>query len=390
MSAPMMPLDDLLVLDLSRVLSGPFCTMALADMGARVIKIEHPNEGDDTRRFGPPFINGESSYFMSVNRNKESVALDLKAPEGREILWKLIERADVMVENFRPGVLDRLGFTWEACQARNGRLITCSISGFGHHGLPEWSNRPGYDLVLQGMGGLQGLTGPKGGEPFKVGTSIADLVTGMLAFQGVLLALISRGRTGRGQQVDISMLDGQVSLLTYQAGIYFAEAKVPTRMGNQHPSIVPYETYQALDGFLNLAVGNDSLWRAFVEVADQDALRSPSFDTNKARVAHRDALAAVLVPLMRTRTVDAWVRALDAAGIPCGPILSLDQVLTHPQVLARDMVVPLDHPTAGPIRVTGVPIRLSETPGSVRTPPPRLGEHTDAVLRELLGEGWEG
>lgn len=382
----MKPLDDLLILDLSRVLSGPYCTMALADMGARVIKIEHPASGDDTRRFGPPFLGGESSYFLSVNRGKESVALDMKSPEGQAALWRLVERADVLVENFRPGVLDRLGFSFAACEGRNPRLIYCSISGFGHHGLPEWRAKPGYDLVLQGMGGLQGLTGPAGGEPFKVGTSIADLVTGMLAFQGVLLALIARGRTGRGQHVDIAMLDGQVSLLTYQAGIYFAEGRVPTRMGNQHPSIAPYETYQAADGYLNLAVGNDSLWGAFTRVAGVPTLTAdPRFTTNRDRVHHREALAQVLGPLMKSRTVALWVKELEEAGVPCGPILSLDQVLEHPQVKAREMVVGLEHPAAGPIRVTGVPIRLSDTPGAVGAPPPTLGQHTAAVLAEVEG-----
>lgn len=381
----MRPLDHIFVLDLSRVLSGPYCTMALADMGARVLKVEQPRVGDDTRAFGPPFVNGESSYFLSINRNKESLTLDLKSEAGKALLWKLVEKADVLVENFRPGVLKRLGFFYEACAERNKGLIYCSISGFGHEGLPAFSAKPGYDVVIQGLGGLQSLTGEPDGPPFKVGTSIADLVAGMYATQGILLALIARTRTGRGQRVDISMLDGQVSLLTYQAGIYFATGRVPARIGNRHPSIAPYETCQTADGYLNLAVGNDTLWRAFCKAADLGHLEGdPRFATNRMRVQGRDQLFEELGPVLKTKTVAEWVEALDQAGVPCGPVLSLDQVLNHPQVQARDMVVTQQHKVAGQIRSTGVPIRLSETPGAVVTPPPLLGEHTDRVLEELL------
>ncbi len=382
----MKPLDHITVLDLSRVLSGPYCTMSLADMGARVLKVEQPGSGDDTRGFGPPFVHGESTYFMSVNRNKESLTLNLKHDAGRALLWRLVEKSDVLIENFRPGVLDRQGFTYEACAQKNPGLIYCSISGFGHAGLPAFTKKPGYDLVIQGLGGIQSLTGEADGAPYKVGTSIADIVSGMLATQGILLALIARSRNGRGQKVDISMLDGQVSLLTYQAGIYFATGRVPTRMGNQHPSITPYECFAAADGYLNLAVGNDALWRAFCIAADAEALgQDPRFATNRDRVRHREALEAEITPLLKTRTVADWVARFDAGGIPCGPVLPLDQVLSHPQVVARDMVVTQNHPVAGTIRTTGVPIRLSATPGDVRTPPPMLGEHTTRVLQELLG-----
>lgn len=384
----MKPLDHITVLDLSRVLSGPFCTMSLADMGARVLKVEQPGTGDDTRGFGPPFVNGESTYFMSVNRNKESLTLNLKSEAGQSILWRLIEKADVLVENFRAGVLDRLGFTYEACAARNSGLIYCSISGFGHSGLPAFVRKPGYDLVIQGLGGVQHLTGAPDGPPYKVGTSIADLVSGMLATQGILLAIIARTRTGRGQKVDISMLDGQVSLLTYQAGIYFATGRVPGRMGNRHPSITPYECYAAADGFLNLAVGNDSLWRAFCTAADVEPLaRDPRFLVNRDRVQNREALEAEIGPLLKKRTVAEWIARFDAAGVPCGPVLPIDQVLTHPQVEARGMVVSQAHPVAGRIRTTGVPIKLSDTPGAVGAPPPLLGEHTSRVLEQVLGLG---
>ncbi len=382
----MKPLDDVLVLDLSRVLSGPYCTMALADMGARVVKVERPGKGDDTRSFGPPFIEGESAYFMSVNRNKQSVTLNIKHPRGRELLWRMVERADVLVENFRPGVLDRLGFSYSACADRNPGLIYCSISGFGHHGLLEFARKPGYDVVIQGLGGLQSLTGPEDGPPYKVGTSIADLIAGLYAVQGILLALLARARTGKGQRVDISMLDGQVSLLTYQAGIYFATGQVPARMGNRHPTIAPYETVAVRDGYMNLAVGNDTLWEAFCKAAEIADLRTdPRFRTNRDRVTHRTALFEVIGPVLRQHTLAEWVERLDAAGVPCGPVLDLHEVLNHPQIRARDMVVTQEHPVAGTIRSTGIPVRLSDTPGDVGAAPPVLGQHTNMVFQDLLG-----
>jgi crotonobetainyl-CoA:carnitine CoA-transferase CaiB-like acyl-CoA transferase len=384
----MLPLDDLTVLDLSRILSGPYCSMYLADFGARVIKLEHPDGGDDTRGFGPPFVGGESTYFMSINRNKESVAIDFKHARGRELLRGLAARADVVLENFRPGALARLGLDYETVRAFNPRAIYCSISGFGHSGDADWVRRPGYDLAIQGMGGLASLTGPADGAPYKVGTSIADIIAGLYALSGILVALHARARTGRGQHVDVSMLDGQISLLTYHAGIHFATGAVPARRGNQHPSISPYETYRAKDGFVNIAVGNDAQWRALCRAAGAPlgALGDDArFATNAARVERRAELAAILEPAVAARTVDEWIALCDGAGIPCGPILNVAEALAHPQVQARGMVVPLRHPTAGDIRVTGVPVRLSDTPGAVRTPPPRLGEHTRAVLAEVLG-----
>ena len=384
----MRPLDDLLVLDLSRILSGPYCSMYLGDFGARVVKIEHPDGGDDTRAFGPPFVGGESTYFLSVNRNKESVAIDLKHEEGRALVRRLAQRADVLLENFRPGALDRLGLDARTLARDNPRLIYASISGFGHAGDPGWTRRPGYDVVIQGMGGLQSITGAAGGPPFKVGTSIADMVAGLYALVGVLTALHARARTGRGQHVDVSMLDGQISLLTYHAGAHLNAAARPTRQGNAHPSIAPYETFAAKGGaWFNLAVGNDALWRAFCGAVGgplASLADDARFATNAARVAGRAALLAILQPLFAERTVDEWLTLCDAAGVPAGPILGVDEALAHPQVVAREMVVPLVHPGVGPIRVTGVPVRLSETPGDVRTPPPRLGEHTEAALASLL------
>ncbi len=384
----MLPLDDLLVFDLSRVLSGPYCSMYLGDFGARVVKLEHPGDGDDTRAFGPPFAGGESTYFMSINRNKESVAIDFKDPRGRALALELARRADILLENFRPGALEKLGLDYAALQKINPKLIYASISGFGHAGLPEWTRRPGYDLAVQGMGGVASLTGFPDGPPLKTGVSIADMVAGLYALVGILVALHARARTGLGQHVDISMLDGQISMLTYHAGIHFATGATPSRRGNQHPSIVPYETFQASDGWVNIAVGNDSQWRALCRAvgAPLAALADDArFATNAARVKNREQLVGeILVPLARTRTVGDWCALCEGAGIPCGPILTVAEALAHPQVHARGMVVPVEHPTAGAIRVTGVPVRLSATPGSVRRAPPRLGEHTRAALSEIL------
>jgi crotonobetainyl-CoA:carnitine CoA-transferase CaiB-like acyl-CoA transferase len=383
-----LPLDDILVLDLSRVLSGPYASMLLGDFGARIVKVENPDGGDDTRRFGPPFLNGESTYFLSINRNKESVAVDLKHPRGKALVLDLAAKADVLLENFRPGALDKQGLGPTALLAHNPKLVYCSISGFGHAGDPAWSRRPGYDLAIQGMGGLASLTGDPAGPPTKAGVSIADLTAGLYATIGILVALHARQRSGRGQHVDVSMLDGQISLLTYHAGIHFATGAVPTRDGNRHPSIVPYETFRASDGYVNLAVGNDALWRAFCAAVGQPlaaVVDDPRFRTNQLRVQNRKELAAILEPLVASRSVEEWVTLCDGAGVPAGPILDVAQALAHPQVRAREMVVPLEHPRAGQTRVTGVPVRLSDTPGKVRTAAPTIGQHTSSVLREVLG-----
>lgn len=382
----MQPLDGLLVLDLSRVLAGPYCTQQLADMGATVIKVERPGSGDDTRAFGPPFLGGESCYYLSVNRNKHSLTLNLKHEEGRAIACRLAERADVVVENFRPGAAARLGLDYPSLSACNGRLIYASISGYGHTGLPEYFGRPGYDVVIQGLGGGASITGEPDGEPMKSGNSIADLMAGLLAFQGILLALIARQRTGRGQWVDISMLDGQVSLLSYHAGRYFGTGVVPHRMGNRHPTIVPYQTFQASDGYFNLAVGNDRLWARFCGAIGRTELeQDPRFVTNADRVSNAEVLLPKLREAFAQEPVQHWLDLFAAAGVPAGPILDLAGTLSHPQVLARSMVTDLPHATAGTVRVTGCPIRLSDTPGSVRTAPPRLGEHSAEVLQDYLG-----
>ena len=377
------PLDGLTVLDLTRVLSGPYCTMMLADMGARVIKIEHPERGDDTRGWGPPFVSGESTYFLSVNRNKESVTLDFKTPDGREVLDALIERADVLVENFRPGTLDRLGLGYTDVRSRNPQLVYVSISGFGQTGPRR--QEPGYDAAIQAEGGLMSITGDANGPGYRLGVAIADITAGMFAAYGTSLALFARQRSNQGQLVDIGMLDSVAALLTYQAGIHFATGGIPEWLGNRHPTVVPYETFEATDGEFVLAVGNDALWRKFCIVAGlEEIVADPRFATNRARVQAYDELRPLLERALRTRSRQTWIEDLTAAGVPCGDVRNIAQVLADPQLAAREMVTELEHIVAGKIRVLGIPTKLSETPGTVKNPPPALGEHTDKVLEELL------
>jgi formyl-CoA transferase len=377
----MAPLDGIRVIDLSRVVSGPLCTMNLADMGADVVKIEEPGRGDESRAFGPPFLGGESPYYLSVNRNKRSCTVNLKRDAGKAILWRLLDTADVVVQNFRPGAMARLGLDYDAVAARHPRLIYCSISGFGDSG-PD-AVRPGYDLVVQGESGLMDLTGEADGPPTRIGTSIADLTAGVMAAQGITLALYARQTTGRGQHVKIAMLDAVASLLTYNAGNYFATGESPTRRGNDHPSVVPYQTLRAKDGWMNLAVANDSLWVRYCDAIERPDLRDdPRFATAPERVNHRDTLVPIIVALTAARTVQQWVDLLGAAGVPCGRIRNVAEVCTNPQLTERGKVVDRPHPTAGIVTMIGLPIELSDTPGRIRTAPPLLGEHTDDVLRD--------
>jgi len=377
------PLHDLLVLDLSRVLSGPYCTMLLADMGARVIKVEQPGGGDETRAWGPPFLGGESAYFLSVNRNKQSLTLNLKHPGAAAIAVRLAERADVLVENFRPGTLDRFDLGYPALATRNPRLVYCSISGFGQEGPSR--DLPGYDMVIQAEGGLMHITGAPDGPGFRLGVAVADILTGVLAAQGVTLALLSRQQSGRGQLVDVAMLDSVAALLSYQAGLQFA-GQEPRRLGNRHPTIAPYDSFPTADGEIVLAIGNDEQWRRFCAAAGLEALAADvRFATNPARVREYDALRAAIAPRLRSVTTAGWVDRLRSAEVPCGAVRTVGEVLADPQLASREMIAQLDHPSAGPIKVLGLPIKLSSTPGAVRTPPPTLGEHTDAILREDLG-----
>ncbi len=383
MSRATRPLTGVRVLDLTRVLAGPFCSQILGDMGAEVIKIEEPGKGDDTRRW-PPFVGGEATYFMAVNRNKRSVTLNLKAPQGLAILKRLTGRSDVLIENFRPGTMERLGLGYRALARRHPRLVYCSISGFGESG-PE-AHRAGYDLIVQGESGVMDLTGFPDGPPVKVGNSIADLVAGMSAAHGITLALLARARTRRGQKVEIAMLDVMASLLTYQAGIYFGTGQRPTRKGNQHPSIVPYEVFRAADAYLTLGVANNSLWKQCCAALERPELADdPRFSTEARRVDNRAALVPLLNEILASRSADEWLKRLEAAGVPAGRIKTVAEVCESEHLKARGMVVRLPHPGAGHVTVMGVPIRLGATPGAVTAPPPLLGEHTDLVLRRVLG-----
>jgi formyl-CoA transferase/CoA:oxalate CoA-transferase len=378
------PLSGLTILDLSHVLSGPYCTMLAADMGARVIKIEHPVRGDDTRAWGPPFLEGESAYYLSINRNKESVALDFKQPEGRAILDQLLAKADVIVENFRAGTLERQGLGFAQLSAKYPRLIYVSLSGFGQTG-PRRAEA-GYDAVAQAEGGLMSVTGTADGPAVRLGVAISDLACGMFAFQGLLLALIARGRTERGQFVDVGLLDATTALLTYQAQRYFATGQAPTRTGNRHMSIAPYDTFDVADGVLVLAVGQDAQWERFCRCVGLDALVGDDrFLTNDRRGVHYDVLRPIVAAALASRRRDDLVRDLRAANVPCGAVRSIEEALTDPHTLAREMVATLTHPTIGSLPTLGLPVKLSDTPGAIRSPPPRLGEHTRQVLGDELG-----
>lgn len=377
------PLAGVRVLDLTRVLAGPFAAMMLGDMGAHVIKVEETGKGDDTRKW-PPFVGGEASYFMSVNRGKRSLTLNLKAPEGVAILKRLAAKSDVLLENFRTGTMEKLGLGYDTLRRANPRLVYCAISGFGESG-PE-AGRGGYDLVVQGESGLMDITGFADGPPVKVGTSVADLVSGMAAAHGVTLALLARTRTRRGQKVEISMLDVMASLLTYQAGLYFATGARPTRRGNAHPSIVPYEVFKAADAYLTLGVANNGLWKQCCAALDRpDLVTDSRFDTEAKRVEHRAVLVPLLNDIFGTRGADEWLKRLEAVGVPAGRIKTVAEVCESDHLKARGMIVKLPHPTANEITVLGVPIRLHSTPGAADIPPPLLGQHTDEVLKSVLG-----
>jgi crotonobetainyl-CoA:carnitine CoA-transferase CaiB-like acyl-CoA transferase len=376
------PLEDVFVVDLSRILSGPVCSMLFADMGAEVIKVEPPPFGDDSRQWGPPFIGGISTYFLSVNRNKKSLGLNLKTPEGRGVLWKLIERADVLIENFRPGVLDKLGFGYEAVHQANPRTIYCSISGFGQTG--PYRDRPGYDVIAQGESGMMDLTGYPDGPPAKLGASLADVVAGLYAFNGICVALLARHRTGRGQRVDVSLLDAMVSTLTYHALIYLSTGRSPKRAGTRHPSIVPYESFEAKDGFVNIGVTNQKQWENFCRVLGMPEVASdPRFESMKARLANYAELRPMIERVVAKMTRAEVMAMMSEVGIPAGPINTVGEVLEDPQIRAREMVVELTHPDYGPLKVLGIPIKLSDTPGVVENAPPKFGEHNREVLGEL-------
>ena len=387
-------LSHIRVLDLSRVLAGPWCTQILADLGADVIKIERPGSGDDTRQWGPPFVsvdgggNEESLYFLATNRGKRSMTLDLSDSRGQKVVHELAAHCNVVVENFKVGALARYGLDYETLKGINPSLVYCSITGFGQTG--PYADRAGYDFMIQAMGGLMSVTGEAedvaGTNPQKVGVAIADLVTGLYSANAIQTALIHRERTGQGQYIDMALLDCQVAILANQAMTYLAAGQTPVRMGNAHPNIVPYQVFETQDGHIILAIGNDGQFRRFCELADQPHLaQDPRFVANRGRVKHRTQLIEALALLMKSKNTDDWLNLLEPEGIPCGRINSIDETLNDPQVVHRKMRTQALHSSLGEINLLGSPLKLSETPGEVRRAPPVLGEDTDQVLREVLG-----
>jgi len=377
-------LEGIRVLDLTRALAGPYCTMMLGDMGAEVIKVESPDEGDDSRAWAPPYIGQESAYFLSCNRNKKSLTLNLRSDAAKKIITELIKISDVVVENFRPGTMKKMGFPYETLKTINPRLIFCSITGFGAKG-PE-AQKPGFDLIAQGMSGFMSFTGEVGGGPIKVGVAIADINAGMFAAFGILTALYHRERTGEGQMVETSLFETMVGQLTFQAGRYFATGVAPKPEGNRHPLIAPYESFACQDGHINIAAGNDNLFfRLCSAIGLKECEKDARFQNNGLRVKNREALIPLIEAKTKTYKLKDLQKILDDAGIPNGPIWSLDQTLTSEQALALEMVKEVDHPTCGKIKVTDVPVKLSKTPGAVELPPPTLGQHTNEVLTQVLG-----
>ena len=376
-------LEGIRVLDLTRALAGPFCTLMLGDNGADVIKIEIPGSGDDTRKWGPPFIGDESAYFLSINRNKRSLTLNLQDPKAQDVFMKLAKDSDVVVENFTPGVMDRFGLGYEAVKAVNPNVVYCSISGFGQDG--PYRSRPAYDQIMQGVGGLMSITGEPDGEPQKIGIAVTDIGAGMWSAFAITTALHHRDKTGEGQYIDISMLDAQVAWLTYQAAFFFANDEPPKRMGAAHPTLVPYQAFMCSDGkYINVAVGSERIWERFCQGMGREDLKDhPDYSVNSVRVAHRGAIVSMLQEIFLTRPVSEWVEDLQTANVPCGPINDLADVFADPQVLARDMLQEMPHPTLGTIKQTGLPIKFSRTPGGLDLHPPLLGEHNQEILSSL-------
>ena len=378
-------LADLRVVDLTRVLAGPYCTMMLGDLGADVIKIELPGRGDDTRQWGPPFTaKGESAYFISANRNKRSLTLDLKSDKGIEILKDLIRDADVVVENFKTGTLNRWGLNYETLQDLRPGMIYCSITGYGHTG--PYKERPGYDFIAQALAGFMSITGPADGEPIRAGVAIADLASGIFAFGAIMAALYAREKTGEGQQIDISLLDSQLALMSYVASNYLISGETPKRYGNAHPNIVPYEVLEAADGYMAFAAGNDGQWRKFCEAVGKDEwVEDEHFSTNPARSQNRGTLIPLLNELFRKRKISEWTNLCEQIGLPAAGINDMAAVFKDPQVQARELRVEYEGQDGETIPMVASPLKIPTTPATVRLGPPQLGEHTEQILKEMLG-----
>ena len=388
-------LSHIRVLDLTRVLAGPWCAQTLADFGADVIKIERPGAGDDTRHWGPPYLKdaagadtAEAAYYLAANRNKRSVTVDIATPEGQQIVRELAAQSDVVLENYKVGQLAKYGLDYESLRAVKPDLVYCSVTGFGQTG--PYAHRAGYDFIVQGIGGFMSITGERdsepGGGPQKAGVAIADLATGLYSTIAVLAALAHRDRTGEGQYIDMALLDVQVALLANMNTNFLASGKPPVRWGNAHPNIVPYQTFQTSDGWIIVAVGNDGQFRKFVEAGGRPELADDArFATNPSRVRHRDTLVPILAEMVKTRGKADWIGTLEAAGVPCGPINDLDEVFDNEQVVARGMQVSLPHPCGADVKLVRNPIRMSATPPEARTAPPLLGAQTEDVLRDMLG-----
>ena len=379
----MKALEGIRVLDLTRALAGPFCTLMLGDYGADVIKIEIPGAGDDTRHWGPPFIGEESAYFLSINRNKRSLTLNFKDPEAIKIFLQLAKDADVVVENFTPGVMSRFGLEYETVKEVNPKIVYCSISGFGQTG--PYQNRPAYDQIMQGLSGVMSLTGEPGGEPQKVGIAITDIGAGMWSAFAIMAAVFHRDQRGEGQYIDISMMDAQVAWLTYQAATYFANGEPPKRLGAAHPTLVPYQAFMCQDGkYINVAVGSERIWERFWRGINKPEMKdNPDYATNGDRVRNRAKIVPYLQEFFLTRPVNEWVKDLQEFNVPCGPINDLADVFSDPQILHRKMLVEMAHPTLGSIKQSGIPIKFSLTPGGLDRHPPLLGEHNGELLKEL-------
>lgn len=377
------PLKGVRVLDLTRVLAGPYCTMFLGDMGAEIVKIEQPAGGDDTRNWGPPFTGGESAYFLCVNRNKRSVAMDLRSAAGVRLLQRLAVKADVLVENFRPGTMESWGVGYEALSKINPALIYASLSAFGSRGpMSSW---PGYDLVVQAWGGLMSITGAPDGEPMKVGVAIIDIVAGLMLGKSITAALYARSRSGQGQRIETSLLEAEVACLINAGSNYLVSGQVPGRWGNAHPNIVPYQSFATADGYLVVGVANESIWQRFCHALEKpELLADPRFTLNADRVEHRRELIPALEKVFRARTRGEWTRLLIDAGIPCSPVQTIDEVFSAPQVAATEMIQQIEHPTAGKLPLAAPPVKFSKTPATIRLAPPLLGEHTEEVLRQWL------